>query len=249
MPITAGELYRAFDTDPEPAVEFLRWVAASRGLPEPVRVLDVGCGVGRLLRPLADLGWRVSGMEPEPSFRALAEAVSRSVPGTDVRPGGFGDINAVAGFDLVVGLNSAFAHILTAGERLDALDRCFNALKPGGVLVLDLPNLLWVLRNYRVPADQIRQIGTATVTRTRRHEIDWHAATFTTREEYRAAGKGSTLLLQKDHVYAITTLPDLAFLLEEAGFTDLATHRAWSSRSPEELGEGRMILVAGRPAA
>lgn len=247
VPLTAGELYRAFDSDPQPIVDFLRWVAESHRYPDAPRVLDVGCGVGRLLAPLADLGWRVTAMEPDPSYRALAEATGRPLPGVDVVVGGFNDIEADRVFDLVVGINGAFAYLLDPDDRLDALARCHDALKPGGVLLLDLPNLLWILRNYRTPPEQVRQIGAMTVVLTRRHEIDYQAATFTTKEEYRAAGRGSTLLLQRDHVYAINTLPDLAFLLDDVGFDPPETFRSFSARSPEPLGEGRMLLLARRP--
>lgn len=249
MPLTAGELYKAFDSDPQPVVDFLRWIAESHGHPETPRLLDVGCGVGRLFAPLAELGWRVRAMEPDPSYRALAEATGRPLAGVDVVAGGFNDIEANRVFDLVAGINGAFAHLLHPDERLDALARCFDALRPGGVLVLDLPNLLWILRNYRTPPEQVRQIGTTTVVRTRRHEIDYQAATFTTKEEYRAVGKGSTLLLQKDHVYAINTLPDLAFMLDDVGFDSPQAFRSFSARVPEPLGEGRMLLVARRPLA
>lgn len=246
MPMTAGELYRAFDTDPRPIVDFLAWTASANALAEPLRVLDVGCGVGRLEGPLTALGWRVTAMEPDPSYRAQAEGACRSLAGAEVRAGGFHDINAGAAYDLVLGINGSFAHLLTPDDRLDALERCHAALKPGGLLVLDLPNLIWILRHYREPVEQVRQIGLVTVVLKRRHEVDWQAATFTTKEEYRVVGKGSTLLLQKDHVYAITTLPDLAFLTVEAGFERPRTFRTFEARRPEPLGEGRMILVARR---
>lgn len=244
---TAGELYRTFDSDPGPVVGFLRWLADARGLGDTPRVLDVGCGVGRLEGPLSKLGWRVTAMEPDTSYRMLAESTCRKLPGVEVRMGGFNDIGSVGSYDMVVGINGSFAHLLTPEARLDALERCRDALKPEGLLVLDLPNLLWILRNYREPVDQTRQLGLTTVMLQRRHEIDWQRATFTTREAYRAVGKGSTLLLQKDHVYAINTLPDLTFLLGEAGFVEPDTYRGFDARRTEPIGEGRMLLVA-RPA-
>ncbi|MGD8279298.1 MAG: class I SAM-dependent methyltransferase [Gemmatimonadota bacterium] len=244
---TAGELYRAFDSDPKPVVDFLRWQADVRGLGDSLRVLDVGCGVGRLAAPLTGLGWRVTAMEPNASYRAIAEAACRKLTGVEVRMGGFNDIGSVGSYDMVLGINGSFAYLRTPDERLDALDRCRNALKPHGLLVLDLPNMLWILRNYREPVDQTRQVGLTTVMLRRRHLIDWQRATFTTRQEYRAVGKGSTLLLQEDHVYAITSLPELTFLLAEAGFDEPDTYRGFDSRRPEPIGEGRMLLVA-RPA-
>jgi len=241
---TAGELYRAFDSDPKPVVDFLRWLADVRGLGDSPRVLDVGCGVGRLEAPLSGLGWHVTAMEPNASYRAIAEASCRRLPGVEVRVGGFNDIASIGSYDLVIGINGSFAYLRTPDERLDALDRCRNALRPEGLLVLDLPNLLWILRNYRDPVDQTRQLGSTTVMLKRRHEIDWQRATFTTRQEYRAVGKGSTLLLAEDHVYAITTLPEISFLLAEAGFGQPETYRGFGSRRPEPIGEGRMLLVA-----
>jgi SAM-dependent methyltransferase len=243
---TAGELYRAFDSDPKPVIDYLRWLADTHGSGDVPRVLDVGCGVGRLERPLSGLGWRVTAMEPDASYRALAEVACRNLPGVEVRMGGFTDIGSVRSYDMVLGINGSFAYLLTPEERLDALELCYAALKPDGLLVLDLPHLLWILRHYREPVNQTRQLGLTTVMRVRRHEIDWQRATFTTKEEYRAVGKGSTLLLQRDHVYAINTLPDLSFLLAEAGFGAPETYRGYESRRSEPLGEGRMLLVARR---
>ena len=44
-----GWLYGVFDGDPAHIVRYLRWLVRDRGLAEPVRVLDVGAGVGRMV--------------------------------------------------------------------------------------------------------------------------------------------------------------------------------------------------------
>ena len=178
----------AFDSDPSHIVGFLRWLADEHGLRPAPAVLDAGCGPGRLIAPLATLGWCVAAMEPEPSFRARAEARADEV-GARVLAGGWNELDGEAEYDLVVGINGSFSYLSTPGERLDAFRRAFHALRPGGVLFIDVPNFFWTLTNYRTPEPFHSTLDGRAVTLTRTPEIDVHAATFTTLEEYAVEGE------------------------------------------------------------
>jgi len=83
-----GWLYKAVDGNPARIVEFLRWLAGQRGLADPVRVLDVGAGVGRMVGPLSALGWRVTATEPDPDYRQLLQTAAANV-GATVTPEAF----------------------------------------------------------------------------------------------------------------------------------------------------------------
>jgi SAM-dependent methyltransferase len=236
-------LYETFDTDPRSTIDFLAWVAELAGIPSPLTVLDVGCGPGRLLRPLCALGWRVVGLEPDPVYRKRAEQLAAPLD-VDVYPGGFNDIDANAEFDLIIGINSSFAHVVTATQRADALARCRRALRPGGVLVLDLPNLLRILHEYRAPREQQTEVDGRTIRLKRNHTIDYHAATFTTHDTYTVSeADGSSWTAQRDHVYAITAWPDLEYLIRASGFQRVETFASVTDRVPGGVGV-RMVITA-----
>lgn len=241
-----GELYLASDADPAPVVEFLRELAAGYELPQPLHVLDVGCGPGRLLAPLERLRWQVTAMEPNPDFLASARAAAGSSRRVTVLRGGFQDVDQHDEFDLVTGINSSFAHLLLPAERADALRRIHHALRPGGVVFLDLPNFLWILKNFRAPEPYTFQAQGESVTLHRRHEIDFHAATIITTDDYVFArsGKSETQLV---HAYGMTTFPELRYHLEELGFDDIRTFDGYASRAGERLTGPRMLLAARKP--
>ena len=243
MTLDDAVLYETFDTDPRPTIDFLAWVAERAGIPSPLAVLDVGCGPGRLLRPLCALGWRVLGLEPDPVYRKRAE--QRAAPsGVRVHPGGFNDIDAMGEFDLIIGINSSFAHVLTATQRADALARCRRALRSGGILVLDLPNLLRILREYCAPPEQQTEVDGRTIRLKRDHAIDYDAATFTTHDTYTVSEPdGSRWTAERDHVYAITTKPDLEYLIQTAGFQRVETFGSVTDREPGRVA-ARMIVIA-----
>ena len=240
-----GELYMASDADPAPIVEFVRWLAESYGLPQPLHVLDAGCGPGRLLGPLERLRWRVTGMEPNPDFFAAARRFAESSRRVDVVQGGFLDVDQAEEFDLVVAINSSFAHLLVPAERAEALRRIHDALRPGGVVFIDLPNFVWILRNYRQPEPYTFTAQGETVTLVRRHEIDFHEAAFITTDDYvfEDGRVGDRLV----HAYGMATLPELRYHLEEAGFIDLRTFNGYASRADDRVSGPRMLIAARRP--
>lgn len=244
--VSLADLYTASDSDPTPVVEFLRRLAESYGLPRPLHVLDLGCGPGRLLAPLDRLRWTVVGVEPHPQLLAAARAAATSRRVT-VRQGGFLDVDDRETFDLAIAVNSSFAHLLRPADRADALRRIHAALRPGGVVFLDLPDFLWILRNYRAPEPYEFTVHGRPVTLHREHAIDHHDATFTTVDEYRSGADGAPAA-RFVHVYGIVTFPELAHHLEEAGFLDLRTHNGYASPSDEKLVGPRMLVSARKPA-
>jgi SAM-dependent methyltransferase len=74
-----AELYIASDSDPAHIVEFLRALAAAYELPQPLHVLDAGCGPGRLLAPLTASAGGSPEWSPTPtSSPARAPSPSRA---------------------------------------------------------------------------------------------------------------------------------------------------------------------------
>jgi SAM-dependent methyltransferase len=245
----SAELYVAFDTDPGPIVEFLAWLLQSYGVEASApRVLDVGCGPGRLLAPLADRGWHVQGMELDAGYRSYAAKVAAQHPGASVVGGGFADIGRLgetADYDLIMGVNGSFAYVLTPRERSEAFACCRAVLRTGGVLFLDLPNMLRILFKYAAPNPLERRTEGRHIRLERRHELDYQKAVFTTLERYvvREADGGSWETRQ-EHRYAITIWPELERALHKAGFDDLRTYTSYAARTVETLGPGRILIAA-----
>lgn len=112
---------------------------------EPVRardglVLELGCGSGLLTKYLVDAGHRVIATDASPAMLDLAretvpeaEAVEQLVLPDDPVP----ECDAVV----------SVGHVLSYLPDEDAIDRAFTvvagALRPGGVLAIDLCDLAW----------------------------------------------------------------------------------------------------------
>lgn len=125
-------LYRLFDSDPRPIVDFLSWLRVRYGIRDAPTVLDAGCGPGRLLFRLA-----------------------------------------------------------------------------------------------------------------RQHAIDYAAATFTTCETYAIEElNGASCQVEKEHEYAITTWPDLQYLLEQAGLGSIETFSSVPDRESTPPSQQRLVIAA-----
>ena len=99
------------------------------------RVLDLGCGTGRLALGLAQAGHAVTGVDPA----AASLDVARCRPGADgvVWIEGTSATLASAAFDTAVMTSHVAQFFLTDGEWADALANVHRALVPSGRLVFD----------------------------------------------------------------------------------------------------------------
>lgn len=106
-------------------------------------LLEIGCGTGRLLVPLAQEGYAITGVDNSPSMlerarekvRAAALEDRATLVQQDVL-----DLDLGRRFTLAFLAINTFMHLLTTDEQLAALGRIREHLLPGGLLLLDLFN-------------------------------------------------------------------------------------------------------------
>ena len=104
------------------------------------RLLEVGCGSGRTLARLAELGWQVQGIDNDPGAVTAARRHGLSVLQGDLQHAEL----AAASFDAVV-----FAHVIEhLRNPTAALQQAHRLLRPGGRLVVLTPNFASRGRRY-----------------------------------------------------------------------------------------------------
>jgi 2-polyprenyl-3-methyl-5-hydroxy-6-metoxy-1,4-benzoquinol methylase len=96
-----------------------------------LKVLDIGCGNGVLLRQFQKRGCVCTGSDPSPWARVCAErygyALLPRIEETDIEPGSFDIITST----------SALEHI---ARPMEHVQRIFEILKPGGTAYFTVPN-------------------------------------------------------------------------------------------------------------
>ncbi|TCK67828.1 methyltransferase family protein [Winogradskyella wandonensis] len=100
--------------------------------PEEKTLLDVGCGTGDFLKTAKEDGWRVSGIEPNPEAREIANSKTKSSV-FDVPK--LSEFNANS-FDVIT-LWHVLEHLPNLEEHLEIFK---HLLKPNGHLVIAVPN-------------------------------------------------------------------------------------------------------------
>lgn len=100
-------------------------------LAPPARVLDAGCGTGRVAVRLAELGYDVVGVDVDASMLEQARAAA---PDLDWRLADLATFDLGETFDVVLVAGNTIP-LLEPGTLLDACERLGEHLTPGGVVV------------------------------------------------------------------------------------------------------------------
>jgi SAM-dependent methyltransferase len=110
------------------------------GLPRGAHVLDVGCGSGLLAHRLLDSGFAVTGIDASPAMIDLARSYA---PGAEFRvvrlpTGSSGRDANLPEADGVVSTGHVLNYLDTRTDIARALGELARALRPGGVIAIDL---------------------------------------------------------------------------------------------------------------
>ena len=102
-------------------------------VPGPGNILDIGCAAGYFLRTMREMGWEVSGVEPDADAAARAAGVEGAVvKRRALGPGEFGS----GSFDVIT-LWSVLEHL---HDPLGTLRLAADLLKPDGCMFIEVPN-------------------------------------------------------------------------------------------------------------
>ena len=252
------DIYQArpdlYDLMHEDQVEDARFVRDSIAvLPAGARVLELGCGTGRLMLPILEAGATAVGLDREPAMLEVARE----------RLAGYGDrARLVAGdmcrfdlegdpFDLaLIGLNT-FMHLLSIRNQMACLQAIHRHLRPGGTLLLDLASPNTVIRDTQQGVAQHRftkasaadpevliTLWSATVFSPARQLA--HTTLLFDEVDNRA---GSFRRIVSDIVLRLTYRYELEHLLARTGFTARALYGDYESAPYEDESE-RLICSA-----
>ena len=128
--------YRSYDDD----IDALLLLADEWGEP----LLELGCGTGRVLAPLAAAGHRITGVDLSPALLARAAArlqdpaLLRNVQLVEADLRTFDLPRQDFAFAFCV--SNTLMHLTTADDQLAALRNAARHLRPGGRLLIDLFN-------------------------------------------------------------------------------------------------------------
>jgi SAM-dependent methyltransferase len=129
-----------------------RRVLMTRLAGRSVRILDAGCGTGGLIRRLQPLnpGWDWTGVDLHPEACRLARERTKA----EIRQGDLTRLPfAEATFDAVVSADVLY-HI---ADDTQALRELMRVLRPGGILVVNVPAYPWLWSYHDVAVESQRR--------------------------------------------------------------------------------------------
>ena len=212
------------------------------GLPAGARVLDLACGWGRIAVPLAERGYRVTGLDLSDAFLARArEAAQGAGVDIDFQRADMREIPFAGEFDAVIMMLSAFGVLESDDEDEKVLAAVARALRPGGRFLLDQTSREWVIRNFGSRAWAEREDRVVVLQERELNLLESRNYVRMTIIEPDGSRRAY------DHTFRFYTLTEFAGMLGRAG---LAYRAVWGDfdGSPYTLDTRRMIVLAEKEA-
>jgi len=221
--------------------------------------LEVGCGTGRVMLPIARAGQEITGADPSATMRAalrekLAQEPAEVSARVRVVDGRFDALGVHGPFALVTSPFRAFMHVPDADGQRAAFREMTRVLAPGGRLVLDLFDFDAELgARFREPRhDTTYVMGGRTVERWSSSRYDPEsrllAVTFKWIQTAEEGGGAASKTQQADFTMRCTSAAELEALVAHAGLEIEALDADFAGTPYDPAHPGDIVLIARRPS-
>lgn len=218
------------------------------------RVLELGCGSGRLLGPLAAAGNRVVGVDSSAAMlrRATVRLDSAIARGqVALVEGDMQDLGELdpESFDLVIIPLNGLLHVDDAAAQRRVLGEAARVLRPGGLLAIDVlhavPDALAAF-DGRVMHEGTWEDGHGVVAKFSSRTVDWTNQLIATEVWYDATiASGAITRHRTDFTMRWVTPAELTLMLEVTGFDGWDFGGSYDGSPLTDLSD-RMLVAASR---
>lgn len=211
-------------------------------LPRDARILDLCCGHGRHSMLLAKEGYRISGLDFSRTELALVRQAAKE-EGLEVQwiQADMRELPLAAdgGVDAVINMFTSFGYFEEEVENQRVLDGVGRVLKKGGRFLLDVPNIIGRMLNYR-DADWTTIGGTLVLRR-----WDYDVIRSRINDWMTIVEPDGTKRVQSWSI-RLYTYGELRAMLHRAGLLPI---KVWGGLDATELTHGslRMVILAEKP--
>ncbi len=184
---------------------------------------------------------RRHGLPAVPNARALTDDEER-LDRLGVQPAEPGEL------DLVLSSGGAFLELTRHVERRAAAAHARELLRPGGILVIDAPNMPWALRHEPEPVPRTIVHHHALVSRITDRRFDFHVGVAILRDTWIAEVEDAPAVEWiTERRIALAGPPEVRLALEEAGFAEIETYTGLDATTPGPASGRRLLVVARAP--
>ena len=233
------QFYQDWDETVRTEARFLQGLFAEFGFDASVRILDCACGIGTQAIGLAALGYAVTGSDlsagelAEARRRAAERKVSVRFEQEDFRA-----LSSVFSdpFDIVIAMDNALPHMLTAADLRKAVQSIAGQLREGGIFVASIRDYDLMLAEkpaYSAPYVHKTDRGQRVLFQT----WDWRGDKYKF-IQYIIKDTGTAEISKFECEYRAVRRAELTACLQDAGCREVR----W--RMPEETGFYQPIVIA-----
>lgn len=224
---------------PEQTAQTVAGIQAALKLPPSAEVLDLACGQGRIAVPLAQAGYRITGLDYSDYLLDVARQAAADA-GVDIafHRADMRDLPAEwrGHFDAVINIFTAFGYFENEAEDQKVLAGVANVLKPGGQFLIDVSHRDRLARDFM--ARDWRELPDGTLVWTQRlfdpiagmsgEDLAWLADGQIHRRSFRVRAYTAT---------------ELTRMLKAAGLTPTAYYGDWEL-NPFRFDSRRLIILS-----
>ena len=230
-------------------MDFITW-AFSTLCPRPVKaVLDVGCGKGRHLVPLAEAGYQVTGVDHSPEMLADCQArlAQRGLRAQLIQQD-LEQLELDGQFDALICMDTVLGYLIDTPRILSALSRFRRALRPQGLLLLDLWHIFSQWPLFGQTFSHELEKGSLHVQWTEHAEYEPFSSILSTEYNGTWTEKGVAHTFHHLDRLRAMTAGEVQAYLREVGFEQIAAYPGYT-RTEADLTESEVLLfTALRPA-